>query len=278
MIIHVSDPSDPRLDRFRWRERQLASRTDRLEAVGAGLFVAEGDLVVDRALSSGCAPVALLCDDRMAHRYTDPGGPACVGGHVEVFVGDESLRRDVTGLGVPLRAVGLFHRPALRSADELFAASRWLVAVEAVDNPTNLGAIMRSAAALGFDGMILDHSSSDPLARRALRVSMGSALAFPFARLDRHDSIAALLSRHPNVAYALTPDSTATDITSLQSSPDERAVVLLGSEREGLAAATMSAASHRVRIPMHSGVDSLNVGAAAAIAFHHLGPNGRTRP
>lgn len=269
MIVPVSDAADARLDRFRWRERQLASRADRAEAVGAGLFVAEGDLVVDRALAAGCQPVALLCEDRLARRY-ESMLPA-----TEIFVGDTDLRRDVTGLGVPLGAAGLFRRPALRSPDELVARSRWIVVAEAVDNPTNLGAIVRTAAALGFEALVTDSTSADPLARRALRVSMGTALGLPFARLGDDDSVAGLLSRHPGTSYALTPDSSATDISLADSSTDVRSIVLVGSERTGLGEATMASASRRVRIPMHAGVDSLNVGAAAAIALHLLGPNGR---
>lgn len=273
MIIPVVDPRDPRLDWFRWRDRQLASRTDRLESVGAGLFVAEGDLVVDRALESGCTPVALLCDDRMGASYADRLGVSARHGAVEICVGDEALRRDVTGLGVPLRAVGLFRRPPLRSPDEVLSGSKWIVVAEAIDNPTNLGAIMRSAAALGFGGLILDQSSTDPLARRALRVSMGTALSLPFARLEPSDSIAALLGRHDNIAFALTPDPSALDISTIVPPRDARVILLLGSEREGLTPTSLTAATERVRIPMHSGVDSLNVGAAAAIALHHLGPN-----
>lgn len=264
MLIPVSDPHDVRLDRFRWRDRQLASRADRLETVGAGLFVAEGDLVVDRAIETGCEAVALLCDEPTGTRYE-----ARLAG-VDIFVGDEPLRREVTGLGVPLRAAGLFRRPPLRSPDTVLAASRRIVVVEAIDNPTNIGAIVRSAAALGFDGLILDHSSADPLARRALRVSMGTGLILPFARLVASDSIAALLARHPNTAYALTPDARAVDIASIDPDTAERVVVLLGSERDGLTGPTLASAVP-VRIPMHAGVDSLNVGAAAAIAFHRLG-------
>lgn len=269
MIIDVEDPFDPRLDRFRWRERQLASRADRLESVGAGLFVAEGDLVVDRALDAGCVPVALLCDDRTGGSYRERVGSA------DIFVGSEELRKEVTGLGVPLKATGLFRRPALQSVDQVFNRATWVVVVEAIDNPTNLGAIVRSAVALGFEALILDSTSADPLARRALRVSMGTALGLPFARLEPGDSMSELLRRHSAVSYALSPDLTATDISLVSTPHGSRVAVVLGSERNGLTHDTMSAATTSVRIPMHENVDSLNVGAAAAIAFHLLGPNGR---
>lgn len=268
MIIEIDAVDDPRLDPFRWRERQLASRADRLEAVGSGMFVAEGDLVVERSLAAGREPVALLCARRHA-----PAMAARVGDTVPVYVGGDTLRREVTGLGVPLGITGLFRRPALLDVDVLVASSRRIVVMEAVDNPTNLGAVVRSAAALGWDALVLDATSADPLARRALRVSMGTGVTLPFARLGSHDSVAALLGRHRCTSVALTPAPDAAPIPDVHT--DGRVALLLGSERDGLSAATMAAATVRARIPMHAGVDSLNVGAAAAIALHELGPDAR---
>ena len=267
MLTTVDDPTDPRLDPFRWRDRQLASRSDRAEKVGAGMFVAEGDLVVDRAFAAGCTPVALLCDEEFGERYAHDH-PL-----LDVHVGSEPLRREVTGLGVPLRATGLFVRPALRDPDDLVVSARRFVIAEAVDNPTNLGAIIRSAAALGWDALLLSHGSADPLARRALRVSMGSGLTLPFARLADGDTVGDLLERHACDSYGLTPAPDATDIASVRTDPSRRTALLLGSERDGLRPDTMEGLHTLVRIPMHAGVDSLNVGAAAAIALHALGPD-----
>ena len=265
MISVVHEASDVRLDAFRWRDRQLASKADRLETVGAGLFVAEGDLVVGRAIDAECTPVSLLCDEPMAHHFS-PRVP----NSVDIFIGHEQLRQDVTGLGVPLRATGLFQRPPLTDPDDLVAKSRRILVAEAVDNPTNLGAITRSAAALGWDALILTAGSADPLARRALRVSMGTGLTLPFARLEPTDSIGALLTRHGCVSYGLTPNESAVDIATVNPSA-ARIALLLGSEREGLDADTMNAVHTLVRIPMHAGVDSLNVGVAAALAMYALG-------
>jgi tRNA G18 (ribose-2'-O)-methylase SpoU len=144
---------------------------------------------------------------------------------------------------------------------------------EAVDNPTNLGAMIRSAAALGWDGILLSEGSADPLARRALRVSMGAALSLPFARLAPEDTLGALFVRHGCTSYALTPDINATDINSINITGIARIALMLGSERDGLSDDTLNTAHQQVRIPMHGGVDSLNVGAAAAIAMQVLGPN-----
>ena len=268
MIIHVTDGSDPRLDPFRWRDRQLASRLDRLDAVGAGMFVAEGDLVVDRAIELHYEAIALLCDEPTGIRLADS-----VDESVQVFIGSEQLRGDVTGLGVPLRATGLFRRPALASAHDVLSRATRVVVAEEIDNPTNLGAIVRSAVALGWDAIVLSAGSADPLARRALRVSMGSGLSVPFVRLAHDENIGKLLQQHNYVSYAMTPDASATSLSSVTVSPGQKTALLLGSERDGLEQVTMTEATHVVCIPMHGGIDSLNVGAAAAIAMHALGPD-----
>lgn len=266
MIVSVAEANDSRLEAFRWRDRQLASSTDRKEKVGAGLFIAEGDLVVDRALASQCKPFALLCDESMAEKYNSELPTTTI------YVANEEIRREVTGLGVPLRAMGLFHRPPLTSVSSLLETKQRLVIAEAIDNPTNLGAIIRSAAGLGWDGIILSSASADPLARRALRVSMGTGLMVPFARLEEADDIHSLLRSHSFRSFALTPQETALDMQSVQLAPDDRVAVFLGSERDGLNSDTLRSANEMVRIPMHSFVDSLNVGAAAAIALYQLGP------
>ena len=266
MIIKVHEPADTRLDPFRWRDRQLASKLDRLETVGAGMFVAEGDLVVQRAVDARCSPVALLCDESMAEHFAD-----VVPDSVDIFVGTEELRREVTGLGVPLRATGLFQRPPLTDCDELIAKSSRILVAEAVDNPTNLGAIIRSAAGLGWDALVLSSGSADPLARRALRVSMGTGLTLPFARVAPGDSLASLLQRHNVHSYGLTPDVTAVSLHEVKVPHQQTIALLLGSERDGLDEVTMVEATQLVRIPMYARVDSLNVGAAAAIAMYALG-------
>lgn len=271
MIIRVDDVDDQRLDPFRWRERQLASRPQRLERVGAGMFVAEGDLVVMRALDNAHDPVALLCDEEHVEHLS-----ARVDDSIPVYVGSDPLRREVTGLGVPLSMVGLFTRPALISPDDLAGRARHLVVLESIDNPTNVGAIVRSALALGWDGVLLDASSADPLARRALRVSMGAGLVLPFARVAPNQSIEEYIARIPHTVYALTPSNDAVDVAEIET-PHDNVALALGAERTGLSDSLMRAAARRVRIPMHAGTDSLNVGAAAAIALHVLGPNGTRR-
>jgi tRNA G18 (ribose-2'-O)-methylase SpoU len=255
------EPGDDRLAVFRLNERGLANRGDKRDDAGAGMFLAEGDLVVTRALDAGCRPFAGLADGErvppVAQRIVDAGA--------DVYVGGEDMRRLVTGLGTPQSIVTLFHRPPRPSAHELIARSTRLVIVEGVDNPANVGAIVRNAAAFGWDGLLLDHTSADPLARRALRVAMGTAFTLPHARTRR--LLDDLREARAFTLYALTPDSSAVDIRTITPSP--RRAVVIGSERAGLSAEIMTLATP-VRIPMAPGVDSLNAAAAAAVACYAL--------
>lgn len=257
-IIQLDDPDDPRFRQFRLNERGLASRPQKRDDAGAGLFFAEGDLVTERALAAGCTPVAALVDGDDVPAIAFDLDCTVYGGGVE-------LRRVVTGLGYPHRIVTLFERPGRPSVRELAATSSRLVVLEAVDNPANVGSIIRNAAAFGWDGLILDHTSADPLARRSLRVAMGTAFALPHAR-TRHlgDELRAL---DGITLYAMTPDASAVSIDDI--SVPARAAVLVGSERAGLSDELLSLATP-VRIPMSEGVDSLNAAAATAVACFAL--------
>lgn len=278
MVLLIDSADDPRLEQFRLRERELRPRRiparmakgmtpADLERVSAGHFVAEGDLVVERAVAAGCAPVALL---------TDAESPAAVAttmpDHVPVFAARAEARRMLTGLGVALDVIGLFERPPVMAVEDLVSSSRHLLVAEDVDNPTNIGAIARSAAAFGVDGLVLDRNSADPLARRALRVSMGTALHMRHSRVDGIPSIVPLLRAHGFVVCGLTPHAAAADIAEVGRllPVSARVAIVLGSEREGLSPETLAAIDHAVRIPMAPGIDSLNVAAAAAVACHSL--------
>ena len=260
-VVVVDDPDDPRFAQFRANERGLASRADKRDDAGAGLFLAEGDLVVERALTARCRPVAALVDpDRM---------PAIVQELVEtgipIYAGGDRVRRIISGLGMTHSVIALFHRPPRPSVADLARTCRRLVVLEAVDNPANVGAIVRNAAGLGWDGMVLDHTSADPLARRALRVAMGTAFTLAHARTTRlaHD----LTSLDGFDLYALTPSADARPLDSIE--PGPRAAIMIGSERSGLSD-ELSALATPVCIPMADGVDSLNAAAASAIACWEL--------
>ena len=262
-FVSVERLDDPRLRAFRLNERGLATRGDKRDDEGAGLFLAEGDLVVERALAAGCVPHLALADGarlpRVAGALIDAGS--------DVFVGGDEVRRAITGLGMPHPIVALFHRPRRPSAADLLAGCHRLVVVEGVDNPVNVGAIVRNAAAFGWDGLLLDHTSADPLARRALRVAMGTAFTLPHARTRR--LVDDLRAAEGLTLLALTPDPAAIAIGDVEVDDAGRRAVIIGSERAGLSDELMRIAT-RVRIPIASGVDSLNASAAAAIACYAL--------
>jgi tRNA G18 (ribose-2'-O)-methylase SpoU len=252
--IVIDDPDDARFTQFRLNERGLASRADKRDDAGAGLFLAEGDLVVERALAAGCQPTAALVDvDRIP--------PVAATLHCPVYAGGEHVRRVVSGLGMPQSIITLFRRPPRPTVAELAARCRRLVVLEAVDNPVNVGAIIRNAAGLGWDGLILDHTSADPLARRSLRVAMGTVFALPHARTT---SLADDLRALDGVElYAMTPAAGSRSLDEV--TPADRTAVLIGSERAGLSDELLALATP-VMIPMQGNVDSLNAAAASAIA------------
>ncbi|HWL44850.1 MAG TPA: RNA methyltransferase [Ilumatobacter sp.] len=260
MLLDIDDPADPRLAPFRLHERGLANRAAKRDDTGAGLFLAEGDLVVERALDAGCVPVLALADGARL-----PSVAGRLATQIDVFVGGEAMRRHVTGLGMPQPVIALFQRPPRPTPAELTSRAQRLVVVEGVDNPANIGGIVRNAAGLGWDGLLLDHTSADPLHRRSLRVAMGTAFALPHART--RDLVGVLAGLVGIELFALTPDTAAVDIRDIR--PGGRRAVLIGSERAGLSDAVLATATP-VRIAMSPGVDSLNAAAATAIACFAL--------
>lgn len=261
--IWITDPDDPRAMRFRLRDRQLAPRQPAPNAP-QGLFVAEGDLVVERALDSGYVLDSVLADPRRR--------PACLARIPEdtpVLLADIAVRERLTGFGVQLDVAALFHRRPLPSVDRIAAGGRRIAVLEAVDNPANLGAIVRSAAALGIDAVLVDPTGADPYARRCVRTSMGTSLRLPIGRATAlPDGLTPLRVAGFTIA-AFSPSGTI-DLTDLALEEVPRIAVLLGSERGGLTEATKAGADLVVRIPMATGVDSLNVAAAAAIVFYAI--------
>jgi tRNA G18 (ribose-2'-O)-methylase SpoU len=262
-VILIDDADDPRLACFRRNERGLASRKQRRSGDGDGLFMAEGDLVVQRALDAGCRPMVVLVDATNPPPLTQRFGD-----DVEIYAGCDQVRAMVTQLGVPQGIVALFARPPRTTIDQLTVAATRLVAVEAVDNPVNIGSIIRNAAGLAWDGMLFDSTSADPLSRRSLRVSMGHAVAFPAARSANFAADLDRLVEDGFTVCALTPSADAVDVADINVT--DKMVVLVGSERAGLSGAAVAASTHHVRIPMAAGVDSLNVAAATAIACYAL--------
>jgi tRNA G18 (ribose-2'-O)-methylase SpoU len=262
-VILVDDADDPRLAGFRRNERGLNNRRQRRDDEGDGLFMAEGDLVVERALDAGCTAIIALVD-----HAKPPAVTARIPADVPIYAGGDRLRAMVTQLGTPQGIVALFARPARTTVDQLARQATRLIAVEAVDNPINVGSIVRNAVALGWNGMIFDYTSADPLSRRSLRVSMGQAIAFPAARTTNLPGDLDRLVDNGFAVCALTPSTDAMDIGSV--SIAEKMCIVIGSERSGLSADSLAASTLQVRIPMADGIDSLNAAAATAIACYAL--------
>ena len=262
-MILIDDADDPRVACFRRNERGLASRRQRRSDDGDGLFMAEGDLVVERALDAGCAAVVALVD-----AANPPPVVTRFDSEVPVYGGGDEVRAMVTQLGMPQGIVALFARPPRPTPAELAETANRLVMVEAVDNPINVGSIVRNAVALGWDGILFDSTSADPLSRRSLRVSMGQAIGFPAARCTSMTDEIRRLTTGGFTVCALTPADDAEDIRTVRVDP--RMAIGIGSERAGLSAEALVLSTRRVRIPMADGVDSLNAAAASAVACYAL--------
>jgi tRNA G18 (ribose-2'-O)-methylase SpoU len=225
------------------------------------VFIAEGDLVVGRAIAAGYHLRHALVD-ATRREPLPPNLPA----DATVYGAGPAVLQRITGMGVHRGMLGAFDRRPVPSVEEVVVGARRLLVLEGINNPTNLGVIVRSAVALGMDAMLLDPSCCDPLYRRAARVSMGEVYQFPYAWTDPLPGGLAPLVGFTIVA--LTPAADAVDIASLATT--DRMALVLGAEGHGLREPTMAAADVRVRIPMREGADSLNVGAAAAVAFYAI--------
>ncbi len=268
-LIEITEFSAPELDVYaRLSEVQLRSRQDPSQA----LFIAESPLVIGRALDAGCVPVSALMDG--SHVSTAAREIlARLGADVPVFTAEDAVLTQLTGFHLTRGMLCAMRRPALPEAGALCRAARRVVVLENVMNPTNLGAIFRSAAALNMDAVLLTEAGSDPLYRRAVRVSMGTVFQIPWTYLPDgwpEPSMGWLRAQgFRTVAMALRDDSVPLNDPRLLA--EERLAIVLGTEGDGLAQATIDACDYTVRIPMSHGVDSLNVAAASAVAFYQLG-------
>ena len=266
-IIEIHDFSDPALDIYaRLTENQLLNRADPDNA----LFVAESPLVIGRALDAGCEPVSFL----MERQHTQGKGREILARccqDIPVYTADESVLTQLTGFHLTRGMLCAMRRPKLQSVEDVCRDARRLVVLENVMNPTNIGAIFRSAAALGMDAVLLTTAGSDPLYRRASRVSMGNVFLIPWTYLPESGDWAQLLRDlgFRTVAMALRNDSVRLDDPRLAA--EEKLAIVMGTEGDGLASLTIASCDYTVRIPMYHGVDSLNVAAASAVAFYELG-------
>jgi tRNA G18 (ribose-2'-O)-methylase SpoU len=265
-VQHVDDPSDPRVHEYlHLTDMALRTRTE----PASGIYLAESAKVIRRALAAGHEPISYLMAERWVEELSDLVADAAAH-DVPVYVADKQVLQAITGFHLHRGAIAAMHRPAPRDPFEIVRAARRVVVLEDVVDHTNVGAVFRSAAALGMDAVLVTPRCADPLYRRSVRVSMGTVFQVPWARVDPWPgSVRALQDAGFTVAsLALTPDAVPLD--ELAADPPDRLVLVLGTEGDGLAPATVAASDLTVRIPMSGGVDSLNVAAASAVAFWAL--------
>lgn len=269
-IIEVTDLADPRLAPYvSLTEAQLRNRLE----PELGIFIAESPKVIDRALDAGYEPVSLLMERK---HLTGQGAPIierC--GGVPVYTASDDLLAQLTGYPLTRGVLCAMRRPTLPTVEELCRDARRVAVLENIVDHTNIGAIFRSAAALGMDAVLVTPSCCDPLYRRSARVSMGTVFQVPWTRIGETcgdwpqpglDRLRAL--GFQTVAMALRNDTVDIDDPKLQGA--EKLAIVLGTEGDGLKPETIAQCDHTVKIPMARGVDSLNVAAASAVAFWAL--------
>ena len=289
-IVKIDDLHAPQLDLY---ARRSEAELLHLYEPGPGVFIAESPKVIERALASGCRPVSVLCEEKQAEeaatlieewqRYRIP-----------IYTAPLDVLTRLTGFALTRGMLCAMQRPEPEQVERICRDAARVAVLEQIMNPTNVGAIFRSAAALSMDAVLLTHGCSDPLYRRSIRVSMGTVFQIPWAFFPkkaeavRQEGITRqgneagwpegglrLLRRlgFRTVAMALREDSLSIDDPRL--SAEERLAIVLGSEGDGLSDTTIAACDYTVRIPMSHGVDSLNVAAASAVAFWQLGHVGK---
>ncbi|MFE9774248.1 TrmH family RNA methyltransferase [Streptomyces sp. NPDC005931] len=260
-LITVDDPDDPRLhDYTGLTDVELRRRREPAE----GLFIAEGEKVIRRARDAGYAMRSML----LSARWVDVMRDVIDEVPAPVYVVTPELAERVTGYHVHRGALASMRRTPLPTAADLLRTARRVVVMESVNDHTNTGAIFRSAAALGMDAVLLSPDCADPLYRRSVKVSMGAVFSVPYARLDTWPKDLESVRGAGFTLLALTPDEKARPLDEAAPHRMDRVALMLGAEGDGLSRQALMAADEWVRIPMSHGVDSLNVGAAAAVAFY----------
>ncbi len=269
-IIEITDFSAPELDVYaRLTEAQLLNRFEPAK----GMFIAESPKVIHRALDGGCTPVSLLMERKDIDGSAADVIHRC--GDIPIFTADREILAQLTGYHLTRGVLCAMRRPPLPRVEDILSSAQRIAVLENVQNPTNVGAIFRSAAALGMDAVLLTPGCSDPLYRRSARVSMGTVFQIPWTFIGESitDWPEPGMSHLRNMGFktaamALNDDSVSIADPLLQA--ESRLAIILGSEGDGLTDGTIAQCDYTVKIPMYHGVDSLNVAAASAVAFWEL--------
>lgn len=269
-IIHITDLSAPELDVFaRLTHAQLRNRLEPEK----GIFIAESPKVIHLALDAGCRPISLL----MERKHIEGDAAAILARCLDlpVYTAERDVLSALTGFQLTRGVLCAMYRPTPLSAAEICTGAKRLALLEGVVDSTNIGAITRSAAALGIDGILLTKTCCDPLCRRAVRVSMGTVFQIPWAYLDgESEQWQRYLNSRGFKTAAMALNEKAVSIEDTTLCAEEKLAIVLGTEGDGLASKTIENCDYNVIIPMYHNVDSLNVAAASAVAFWQL----RVRP
>ena len=270
-MIPITDLSEPALDVYvRLTGAQLRNRLE----PDKGIFIAESPTVIEVAMNAGCEPISLLTDVRLLNSDVK-GIIARLPEDLPVYTAERELLVELTGFALTRGALCAMRRPSLPTVEELCKNAHRIAVLEGVTDSTNIGALFRSAAALGMDAVLITPTCCNPLCRRAVRVSMGTVFQVPWTRIGEHhtDWPEAGMKRLRSLGFktcamALRDDSVSIDDKQLAA--EDRLAIILGTEGDGLAGDTIADCDYTVRIPMSHGVDSLNVAAAGAVAFWEL--------
>ena len=262
-IIEITDYESPELDVYaRLTEAQLLNRFEPQK----GMFIAESPKVIQRALDAGCIPVSILVERSRIQGESLEVIERC--GDIPVYTAELDVLTKLTGYQLTRGLLCAMRRPQLPKAEDILKNVRRVAVLENIQNPTNVGAIFRSAAALGMEAVLLTPDCSNPLYRRSCRVSMGTVFQVPWTYLEENWTRQLKALGFKTAAMALSDNSVSIDDPRLLH--EEKLAVVLGSEGDGLAEATIADCDYTVKIPMAHGVDSLNVAAASAVAFWEL--------
>ncbi len=269
-IIRIESTDIPELDAYvRLTGAQLKNKKSPSDAI----FIAESPMVIEVALASGCEPISLLTDERLLGSDSVRGITDAYA-QLPIYTASRELLTKITGFELTRGALSAMKRPKPQLAEEIIRGARRIAVLEEVTDSTNIGAIFRSASALGIDAVLVTPTCCDPLCRRAIRVSMGTVFTVPWARTGENAAdwpgAMSILKEagFKTVAMALSDDSVSIEDERLRA--EEKLAIILGTEGDGLAASTIAACDYTAKIPMAHGVDSLNVAAAGAVAFWQL--------
>ncbi len=267
-IIKITDITKPCLDPyFRLTENQLRNRSH----LEKGIFIAESKKVIELALNCGLTPLSLLLTESQLNGNSKDLAEKLT--EIPIYTAKDELLENITGYPMTRGALAVFKRPLLPSVEEVCKNAKRIAVLESITDSTNVGAIIRSAAALGIDAVLVTTTCCDPLLRRSVRVSMGTVFQIPWTYIESHKNMPTDTKKlrelgFKTVAMALTDKSVGIDDRTLKS--EEKLAIILGTEGTGLSSNTIESCDYTVKIPMYHNVDSLNVAAASAVAFWEL--------